>query len=70
MLENKTLALVNIPEPGSLDSRLLKEILKVVDARLSSDDQELEQTLDGLVVRAYGLTSEEQAELGLNSICQ
>jgi methylase of polypeptide subunit release factors len=68
MIEPKTLRGTPVPDPSSLDQRMLREIVASVDTCLEAgrrDSHETERNLDELISEAYGLSAKEREQLGV-----
>jgi hypothetical protein len=68
MLEKKTLNKTRVPDPASVPTTTMRDLLALVDRRLSTsgaDIAALEQQIDEAVAGLYGLTQRERRALGM-----
>ena len=65
-LEKRTLVTIHLPNPASVESRTMREILSLVDERLDGGADDLDSQLDRLVADAFGLKDDDRAEIGLH----
>jgi hypothetical protein len=69
MLEPKTLGNVPVPDPSHAPPSALKDLLALVNRRLSHDGEDtirVERELDALVAGLYDLSAEERLAIGLD----
>lgn len=70
MLEVKTLIRTPVPDPARVPLKSLRQLLKLVDKRLSSSGTlalDLERQIDATVADLYALSSEERRALGMET---
>lgn len=70
MLEVKTLIRTPVPDPARVPLKSLRQLLKLVDKRLSSSGSpalDLERQIDATVADLYALSSEERRALGMET---
>ncbi len=65
MLEPKTLNKLNVPDPSSVPPGVMQKIQSLVKDYLKMPTSETERSINGLVVELYGLSHNDQAEIGM-----